>query len=76
MHRRCRGGIGQAGWPGLPRPKGQDKIVRVRVRVTQKIGIGSKRLWQSELSLEVQWTPTRANIAPPAALSAALFTVN
>ena len=73
MHRRCRGGIGQAGWPGLPRPKGQDKIVRVRVRVTQKIGIGSKRLWQSELSLEVQWTPTRANIAPPAALSAASY---
>jgi hypothetical protein len=44
--------------------------------VTRKIGIGSKRLWQVELSLEVQWTRSRANIAPPAALSAASFTVN
>ena len=64
----------KAGWPGLPRPKGQDKILRARVRVTRKTGIGSTRLWQAELSLEVQWTRSRANLAPPAALSAASFT--
>ena len=66
----------QAGWPGLPRPKGQDKLLRARVRVTRKTGIGSTRLWQAELSLEVQWTRSRANIAPPAASSAASSAAN
>ena len=44
MHYRCCGGIGQAGWPGSPRPEGAGQNLCWRVRVTRKTRIASKRL--------------------------------